>query len=97
MKKAGVTGRTYSRNVKKFAVAANSAWRDLNAFVDSHCRLKSQKARDAFRDELCEVVDKYIEFNCAIASWCQRNGVDLCGFVCDVENCGVEDFKKESR
>lgn len=97
MKKTGITRRTYSRNMKKFAAAANSAWRDLNAFVDSRCRPKRQKARDAFRDELCKVVDKYIEFNCAIVLWCQKNGVDLQDFICDVENCGFEDFKKELR
>ena len=95
MKKTGVTKQTYTRNAKKFAAIANAAWHDLNAFVDSHCKLKSQKARDAFQDELCKVVDKYVEFNCAIILWCQRNGVDPCEFVCDDENCGFEDFKKE--
>lgn len=97
MKKTGVTKQTYSRNAKKFAAISNSAWHDLNAFVDSHCRPKNQKARGAFLDDLCKVVDKYIELNCAIILWCQKNDVDLQDFMCDVENCGFEDFKKELR
>lgn len=95
MKKTGVTKQTYSRNVKKFAAISRDAWRGLNAFVDSHCKSKKPNARIEFLDDLCVAADKYVELNCAIMHWCQKNGVDLQDFLCDVENFRFEDFKKE--
>lgn len=87
MKKPGVTKRTWNKNAKKFATESTAAWRDLNAFVKSHCK-GSEKKREAFLDELSKIVDRYIEFNCAILTWCHKNGVNPQDFVCDVVNLG---------
>ena len=94
MKKNGVTKRTWDRNARKFADVAGSAWRDLNAFVESNCKRRSEKEREAFCDNLCEIVDMYVEFNCAILTWCHKNGVDPRDFVCDVENLGFQTLKE---
>ena len=88
MKKTGVTKRTWDKNARRFAMVSTSAWRDLNAFVNSHCKRKSEKVKEKFRDELCEVVDRYVNFNCEILTWCHKNGVNPQDFVCDVENLG---------
>ena len=84
-KKNGVTKQTREKNARRFAMESTSAWRDLNAFAKAHCK-RSKKAQDAFMDELCPIVDKYIEVNCKILTWCHKNGVDPRDFVCDVEN-----------
>ena len=84
--KIGVTKRTRDRNVTKFAAAYLSAWKDLNAFVESNCAKKSQIGRETFRDKLCDVVDRYINLNYEIITWCHKNGVDPQDFVCDVMN-----------
>lgn len=89
MKKNGVTKRTWDKNARRFAMESASAWRDLSAFVKSHCR-GGDKKREAFCDEMCGIVDRYIEFNCAILMWCHKNGVNPQDFVCDVENLGFE-------
>ena len=65
MKKNGVTKRTWDKNARKFATESTAAWRDLNAFVKSHCK-GGEKKREAFLNALCPVIDKYINFNCAI-------------------------------
>ena len=89
MKKTGVTKRTYDKNVRRFAKDCVDAWSDLNSFVESRCR--TSKARDDFRDRLCEIVDKYIDINYEMHTWCHRNGVDARDFVCDVVNLGITD------
>ena len=91
MKKTGVTKRTWDKNAKRFAMESTAAWRDLNAFVKSHCK-GSEKKRASYLDELSVIVDKYIEFNCAILTWCNKNGVDPRDFVCDVENIAFENL-----
>lgn len=85
-RKTGVTKRTWSKNATKFAASYSSAWKDLNAFVDSHCKRRSEKVKEAFRDELCEIVDRYVNLNCEILLWCHKNGVEPQDFVCDVMN-----------
>lgn len=84
MKKTGVTKRTRNRNIRRFADESVYAWKCLEKFADSHCKGKSEKGR--FVDELCDVVDRYIDLNCKILLWCHKNGVDPRDFVCDVEN-----------
>ena len=91
MKKTGVTKRTYDKNVRRFAKVRADAWDVLNSFVESRCR--TSKARNDFRDRLCEIVDKYIDFNCEMLTWCHRNGVDARDFVCDVVNLGITDIE----
>ena len=85
-KKSGVTKRTWDKNVRKFATASASAWRELNAFVDSHCKRRPKKVKETFMDELCAVVDKYIMLNAELHDWCHKHKVDLEAFVCDVIN-----------
>lgn len=85
MKKNGVTKRTWNKNAKKFSAERNEAWRDLNAFVESHCR-GSEKKREKFLDSLCKVVDRYIALNNGMLMWCHKNGVDPQDFFCDVMN-----------
>ena len=87
MKKTGVTKRTWNKNARKFAMESTASWRDLNAFVKSHCK-GGEKKRAAFLDELCPIIDRYIHFNCEILMWCHKNGVDPRDFVCDVVNLG---------
>ena len=84
MKKQGVTKRTRDRNVRRFSDKSVHAWKCLNKFADDHYKKKCERER--FVDELCEVVDRYINLNCEILLWCNKNGVDPCDFVCDVEN-----------
>lgn len=90
MKKNVITKRTRTRNVMRFANEIVSAWKSLNNFVDDHCKRKSANVREAFMDRLCEVTDKYVELNCAILTWCHKNGVDACDFICEVENVSFE-------
>lgn len=89
MKKNGVTRKTWDKNVRRFAMESTSAWRDLEAFAKSHCK-RSEKARQAFLDELCPLVDKYVDINCKIRDWCHKNGVDIGEFICDVDNLGFD-------
>lgn len=96
MKKNGVTKRTRARNVRRFAKEIASAWKSLNDFVDSHCKLKSAKEREAFMDGLCDVADKYVELNCAILTWCHKNGVDPRDFMCDVDNVSFEKISAQT-
>lgn len=84
--KIGVTKRTRDRNVTKFAASYASAWKELNAFVESNCDKKSKIGRETFRDKMCEVVDRYINLTCDTLTWCHNNGVDPRDFVCDVMN-----------
>ena len=99
-RKSGVTKRTWDKNAKRFAAQATEAWSDLNAFVESRCKLKGTKWReiwcDKFRDELCEIVDKYVNLNCDIHAWCRKNGVDPVDFMCDVNNLGYDIVAKEN-
>ena len=81
--KKTITKRTYDRNVRKFAKAADEAWCRLSAFVEKH---GPPGSKDEFQDELCSLVDGYIDLNCDILLWCHRNGVSAPDFVCDVEN-----------
>jgi hypothetical protein len=90
MKKNGVTKRTRDRNVRRFAKEGASAWKSLYDFVDVHCKRKSAKEREAFMDGLCDVVDKYVELNCAVLTWCHKNGVDPFDFISDVFGCDVD-------
>ena len=85
-KPTGVTERTRSARVRKFAVGAAYAWRSLNAFVQKHCSHAPEQAREAF-DDLCDVVDRYVHLNCEVLTWCHRNGVDPRDFVCEVMSC----------
>ena len=86
-RKSGVTKRTWNKNATKFAASASSAWKDLNAFVESNC---AKKSRESFLDKMCEVVDKYVHLNWEILMWCHKNGVDPQDFVCDVMNISME-------
>ena len=93
MKKNGVTKRTWNKNAKKFSAERNEAWRDLNAFVESHCKIdwtedvqSAEKKREKFLDSLCKVVDRYIALNNEMLTWCHKNGVDPNDFFCDVMN-----------
>lgn len=86
-KKNGVTKKTLEKNVRKFARESSSAWFDLEGFVKKHCK-RSEKARQAMMDELCPIVDRYININCHIRDWCHKNGVELDQFICDVVNMG---------
>lgn len=88
MKKNRVTKRTLDKNARKFSDLSNAAWNDLCAFANSHCR--GEKKREAFLEELCVIVDKYIDLNCKIIMWCHKNGVDPMDFMCDVVNMGSE-------
>ena len=92
MKKNCVTKRTWDKNAKKFAKESAAAWRDLNKFVESRCMMKEGRELwcELFRNELCEIVDRYVELNCAIYTWCHKNGVDVSDFMCDVDNFGLE-------
>ena len=83
---SGVTKRTWNKNATKFAAEYSASWKDLNAFVESNCAKKSTIGRESFRDNLCEVVDRYVNLNCDILMWCHKNGVDPRDFVCDVMN-----------
>ena len=89
-KKNGVTKRTWDKKVRVFARESTSAWRDLEAFVKAHCGKKTEKARMAMMDELCPIVDKYVDINCKIRDWCHKNGVDIGEFICDVDNLGFD-------
>jgi len=86
--KTGVTKRTWNKKAKEFAKKSISAWNDLNTFVNSKCKLEEV---EKFRDELCELVDKYVELNCDIHIWCRKNGVDTSDFMCDVSNFGFQE------
>lgn len=85
-KTKGVTRRTYRANVKRFADLSTSAWKSLNTFVKSNCKVK--RRQEEFMDALCALVDRYVDFNCRILTWCHRYGVDPQTFVCDVMNRG---------
>ena len=84
-KEGKVTRRTRNRAVRKFARECASAWESLESFVKAHCK-RSEKARQAMMDELCPIVDQYININCRMRDWCYKNGVELDTFVCDVCN-----------
>lgn len=85
-KKHGVTQRTRKRNVRAFAVKGRALFDDMIKFVDAHCKSKSSAAKDKCLDEMCEIVDKWVSWNCGIIDWCRRNGVDSPEFLCDVMN-----------
>lgn len=87
--KNGVTKRTWDKNARRFAGESTSAWHDLEGFVKAHCK-RSEKARQAMMDELCPIVDRYIDINCRIRDWCHKNGVELDPFMCDVANLGFD-------
>ena len=89
MKKNGVTKKTWDKNARKFARESSSAWFDLEGFVKKHCK-RSEKARQTMLDELCPIVDKYVDINCKIRDWCFKNGVDIGEFICDVDNLGFD-------
>jgi hypothetical protein len=88
----GVTKRTWNKKAKEFAKKSTSAWKDLNTFVQSKC--KPEEA-EKFRDELCDLVDKYVELNCDIHIWCRKNGVDTSDFMCDVNNLGYDGITED--
>lgn len=88
-RKSGVTKRTWSKNATKFAASYSSAWKDLNAFVNSHCKRKSANEKEMFTDALYEIVDRYVNLNCEILTWCHKNGVNPEKFICDVINNGI--------
>ena len=90
---AKVTKKTIARNIQKFSDMSLESWNAFNKFVDSHWR--SKKKREVVLDELCEIVDKYVELNCRILMWCQKNGVDPVQFMCDVENYGFNEISGE--
>ena len=88
-RKSGVTKKTWSKNATKFATSCSSAWKDLNACVNSHCKRKSANEKEMFMDALCEIVDRYVNLNCEILRWCHKNGVNPNDFFCDVINHGI--------
>ena len=91
MKKTGVTKRTWDKNARRFAMESTTAWHDLEAFVKAHCK-RSEKARQTMLDEICPIVDRYIDINCRIRDWCYKNGVELDTFMCDVTNLGFDNL-----
>jgi len=91
MKKTGVTKRTWDKNAKRFAMVSNANWQGIKAFVKLHCK-GGEKKREVFLDDLCPIIDRCVELNCAILMWCNKNGVDPRDFVCDVENIAFENL-----
>lgn len=89
MKKSTVTKRTWNKNVNKFANAFRECWKDLDMFVASNTKGKNMEKQDAFRESLCDLIDKRIKLNCDILDWCHRNKVSLEDFLCDVLNSGT--------
>lgn len=89
MKKSTVTKRTWNKNVNKFANGFRECWKDLDMFVASNTKGKTSKKRDAFRDRLCDLIDKYIMLNCDVRDWCHKNNVSREDFICDVLNSGT--------
>lgn len=87
-KTKGVTRRTYRANVIRFSDLSISAWKGLNAFVKSNCKV-GKRRQEEFMDALCDVVDRYVDLNCRILTWCHMCGIDPQIFVCDVMNRGL--------
>ena len=84
-----VTKHTLTAKARKFATEFWTCWDELDKFVDSNTKGKDKRRKEAFRDSLCEIVDKYIDFNCKLRDWCHKNKVDLDEFICDVVNMGT--------
>ena len=80
-----VTKKTYNKNVRKYAKGYASAFDDLTKFVNDHCKGGAKK-RDEALDIVCSVVDRYINLNIGMREWCEKNGVGIADFACDVMN-----------
>ena len=89
--KYAVTKRTYDKNVRKHAKAADDAFRSLMAFVDKYGPACG-KAKCI--EELSKVVDTYIDHSYAMFEWCHRSGVKVEDFMTDVVNYDGESEKE---
>lgn len=58
-------------------------------FVATNTKGKASKKRDGFRENLCDLIDKYIILNCNVQDWCFKNKVSQDDFVSDVINSGT--------
>ena len=82
-----MTKRTYTRKTKLYAKESEELYYNLIKFAKAHCK---KREMESFLDELTQLIDSYINFNCKVYLWCNRYGVDVRNMFEDLNNAAFE-------
>lgn len=77
-----VTKRTYEKNKEKFIGRFGNAWNRFMQFAEKN--YKSEKKRDQFIEEMCDIIDEFTRIDSDIWAWCLKRRVNVGMMMCDV-------------